>query len=110
MISIWDDHEVQDNYAGGAGPTAGCRPSMRYSNARRDAAYRAFFETHAVRTAPSGRAAPASTGGCASARTVDLMLLDQRQYRADQPCGDAQLAARVRRPATSRAPSSGAGR
>ena len=25
MISIWDDHEVQDNYAGGAGPRAGCR-------------------------------------------------------------------------------------
>jgi alkaline phosphatase D len=24
-------------------------------------------------------------------RTVDLMLLDQRQYRADQPCGDPQV-------------------
>ena len=25
MVMLWDDHEVQDNYAGGA-PTAACRP------------------------------------------------------------------------------------
>ena len=29
MISIWDDHEVQDNYAGGAGPTGGLPPELR---------------------------------------------------------------------------------
>ena len=26
MISIWDDHEVVDNYAGGAGPSGGLTP------------------------------------------------------------------------------------
>jgi alkaline phosphatase D len=30
MISIWDDHEVEDNYAGGAGPTGGLTPELRY--------------------------------------------------------------------------------
>ena len=29
MISIWDDHEVVDNYAGGAGPTGGLDPDKR---------------------------------------------------------------------------------
>ena len=33
MISIWDDHEVQDNYAGGAGPTGGLPPELAYSQA-----------------------------------------------------------------------------
>ena len=29
------------------------------------------------------------TARCSSARTVDLIVMDQRQYRADQPCDDA---------------------
>jgi alkaline phosphatase D len=38
MVSIWDDHEVQNNYAGGAGPRGGLLPEERYSRARRAAA------------------------------------------------------------------------
>jgi alkaline phosphatase D len=88
MISIWDDHEVQDNYAGGAGPTGGLAPELRYSRQRRAAAYRAYFES--MPTYPIGggnRIYNAVRFG----RTVDLVLLDQRQYRADQPCGDPQV-------------------
>ena len=89
MISIWDDHEVVNNYAGGAGPTGGLPPDERYTDARKAAAYRAYFEsmpTFAVK--PGGtRIYRALRFG----RTVDLILLDQRQYRADQPCGDPQL-------------------
>ena len=44
MISIWDDHEVQDNYAGGAGASGGLSPAKRYSLARKRAGYRAYFE------------------------------------------------------------------
>ncbi len=88
MISIWDDHEVQDNYAGGAGPTGGLAPELRYTQARRAAAYRAYFEsmpTYPVKG--DSRIYTALRFG----KNVDLILLDQRQYRADQPCGDPQL-------------------
>ncbi|HZC12857.1 MAG TPA: alkaline phosphatase D family protein, partial [Thermoleophilaceae bacterium] len=88
MISIWDDHEVQDNYAGGAGPTGGLVPELRYTQRRRAAAYRAYFEsmpTYPVKG--DSRIYRAVRFG----RNVDLILLDQRQYRADQPCGDAQV-------------------
>src|SRR3954447_167506 len=43
MITTWDDHEVQDNYAGGA-PGGGLAAGKHFSNARRKAAYKAFFE------------------------------------------------------------------
>jgi alkaline phosphatase D len=89
MVSIWDDHEVQNNYAGGAGPTGGLPPEERYSRARRAAAYRAWFESMPTFGAKQGtnRIYRSMRFG----RTVELILLDQRQYRADQPCGDAQL-------------------
>jgi alkaline phosphatase D len=90
MISIWDDHEVQDNYAGGAGPTGGLAPELKYTQARKAAGYRAFFEsmpTYGAKGPRSNRIYRALRFG----RTVDLVLLDQRQYRADQPCGDAQI-------------------
>ena len=92
-----------NNYAGGAGPTGGLPPDERYTEARKAAAYRAYFEsmpTFAVK--PGGtRIYRAIRFG----RTVDLILLDQRQYRADQPCGDPQLGPRAPS-SSSRAPSS----
>ncbi len=90
MISIWDDHEVEDNYAGGAGPTGGLAPELRYSTARQAAAYRAFFDSMPT----YGAKGPGNNRiyrGMRFGKTVDLLLLDQRQYRADQPCGDAQV-------------------
>jgi alkaline phosphatase D len=79
MISTWDDHEVQNNYAGGS-PQGG-EATDTYSKAKRDLAYRAFFEampTYAV----SGKSRvyhKASFG-----KLVDLFVLDERQYRASQ--------------------------
>jgi alkaline phosphatase D len=84
MIAIWDDHEVQDNYAGGD-PDGGLDPSLRYSAARRRAAYKAFFEAMPFFARRGNRIYRSERHG----RNVDLILLDQRQYRADQPCGDA---------------------
>lgn len=88
VISIWDDHEVQDNYAGAAGPTGGLTPELRYSQQRRAAAFRAYFES--MPTYPIGRGNRIYTAR-RFGRTVDLILLDQRLYRDDQPCGDAQV-------------------
>ncbi|MEA2331964.1 MAG: alkaline phosphatase [Thermoleophilaceae bacterium] len=91
MVSIWDDHEVQDNYAGSnAEPDGGLAPELRYTRARRDAAYRAYFESMPT----YGAKGPSSNRiyrGMRFGRTLDLVMLDQRQYRADQPCGDPQV-------------------
>jgi len=91
LIVIWDDHEVQDNYAGGAGPTGGLAPELRYSEARRAAAYRAFFES--LPTYGARRGSQRIYRGMRFGKTLDLLLLDQRKYRGDQPCGDPQVGA-----------------
>jgi alkaline phosphatase D len=84
IVSIWDDHEVQDNYAGAA-PGGGLDPSLHYTTTRRKAAHKAFFE--AMPFFPQG--ASRIYRGLKFGKTVDLIMLDQRQYRGDQPCGDA---------------------
>jgi alkaline phosphatase D len=83
VISVWDDHEVQDNYAGRA-PDGGLDSERRYSQARRRAAYRAFFESMPLFPRGGSRIYRAQQHGAA----VDLIMLDERQYREDQPCGD----------------------
>jgi alkaline phosphatase D len=83
LVAIWDDHEVQDNYAGAA-PGGGLDPSKRWSSARRRAASKAYFEAMPYFTAGGGRIYRSDRHG----RNVDLIMLDQRRYRADQPCGD----------------------
>jgi alkaline phosphatase D len=84
VIMLWDDHEVQDNYAGGD-PDGGLPPAKRYSNKRKRNAYKAFFETMPYFAPKGDRIYRRLTFG----KTVDLIVMDQRQYRADQPCGDA---------------------
>ena len=81
LVSIWDDHEVEDNYAGGD-------PSSEdFDAARRRAGYRAWFESMPLY--------PYTTGGSRIyrnlrfGRNVELFMLDQRQYRDNQPCNDA---------------------
>jgi alkaline phosphatase D len=83
MIAIWDDHEVQNNYANGA-PDGGLTLRADFSRARRDASYRAFFESMPVFPRARSRIYRALRHG----RTVELMMLDSRQYRDDQPCRD----------------------
>ena len=84
MVAIWDDHEVQDNYAGAA-PGGGLDAGKRWSTGRRDAGYKAYFEAMPYFASGNDRIYRSERHG----RNVDLILLDQRQYRADQPCGDA---------------------
>ena len=80
MISLWDDHEVQNNYAGGSSEGGEVAPGT-YSKAKRDRAYRAFFEAMPTY----------STGGrsrlfhkASFGKLVDVFVLDERQYRASQ--------------------------
>jgi alkaline phosphatase D len=84
IVMLWDDHEVQDNYAGGE-RDGGLPPQLRYSNARKRAAYRAFFETMPYVPPKPDRIYRHLRFG----RTVDLLVMDQRQFRKNQPCDDA---------------------
>jgi alkaline phosphatase D len=79
LISVWDDHEVQNNYAGGA--PGGGDVSGEYSVGRRNTAYRAFFES--MPTFAIGRRRLYHRASFGS--MVDLYVLDERQYRAAQP-------------------------
>jgi alkaline phosphatase D len=84
MIVVWDDHEVQDNYAGRA-PGGGLPLEQGWSDARRAAGYQAFFES----TPTFARRGDRIYRSLRFGKTLDLFMLDQRQYRDDQPCGDA---------------------
>ena len=97
FISVWDDHEVEDNNAG-ANPSSAAEPGKtnlkdyprRVSyDQRRENGYRAFFN-YMPRTRFKGdrnRIFEDYRLG----KTVDLMLTDERQYRDQQPCNDAIL-------------------
>jgi alkaline phosphatase D len=86
---IWDDHEVQDNYAG---ETPSNPAEAAAFPARRAAAYQAWWEHQPVALPP-----PPLAGEYRTYRAVHwgsllkLALLDTRQYRSDQACGDVVL-------------------
>jgi alkaline phosphatase D len=83
MVMLWDDHEVQDNYAGKE-PDGGLPPGKHFSLARKKAARRAFFESMPAFPAGERLYRKLSFG-----TTVELFVMDQRSYRANQPCDDA---------------------
>jgi len=86
FIVVWDDHEVDNNYAGFY-QEAGV-PVEQFA-LRRAAAYKAFYEHMPLRRRSIPRGAllqlyrPFVYGNLAS-----IFMLDTRQYRTDQPCGD----------------------
>src|SRR4051794_18740513 len=84
MVVLWDDHEVQNNYAGKPSD-GGLPPDEGYSKARQAAAYRAFFESMPI--APRG--ADRIYRSWRYGKNVELFVMDQRQYRDNQPCNDA---------------------
>jgi len=82
----WDDHEVDDNYANAI---AVDEQTPKQLLIRRAAAYQAFYEFMPIRL-PSGRQGasmqiyrPLQFG-----TLMDMTILDTRQYRNDQACGD----------------------
>ena len=83
---IWDDHEVENNYAG---TTPQDPADAAGFAARRQDAYKAWWEHQPVRLD-----APRDTGEYRIYRAarwgnlIGMPLLDTRQYRTDQACGD----------------------
>ena len=86
FLVVWDDHEVDNNYAG-LYQEAGA-PVEQFA-LRRAAAYKAYYEHMPLRRSSMPKGAllqlyrPFSYGALAS-----ILMLDTRQYRTDQPCGD----------------------
>jgi alkaline phosphatase D len=86
FLGIWDDHEVEDNYAGDLpGDAATDRRGVGFK-ARQLGAYRAYFEWMPFRR-PERRNTP-NFRSLRLGSAAELFLLDERQYRDDQPCDD----------------------
>jgi len=86
FLVVWDDHEVDNNYAG-LNDEFGT-PVEQFA-VRRAAGYKAFYEHMPLRRSSIPKGAllqlyrPFTYGTLAS-----ISMLDTRQYRTDQPCGD----------------------
>ncbi|MFB9809135.1 alkaline phosphatase D family protein [Haladaptatus pallidirubidus] len=85
-IVTWDDHEVDNNYADEI--SEGDDPASKFLT-RRANAYQAFYEHLPIRPSrmPDG---PDMTlyHQLSFGDLIDINLLDTRQYRSDQVCGD----------------------
>jgi len=86
FVVTWDDHEVQNNYAAGiAGGAGDGRPFLE----RRANGYQAFYEHLPLRRSSMPDGADALLyRGFTWGRLASFSILDGRQYRSDQPCGD----------------------
>jgi alkaline phosphatase D len=88
-LIAWDDHEVENDYAGLAPEGGEPNPAFTY---RRAAAYQAFYEhiPLPVRAVPR-QGAVRLYRRMAWGDLAEFSLLDDRQYRTDQPCGDGEF-------------------
>lgn len=86
-VVTWDDHEVDNNYAASASE----QPEVRRAAflERRASAYQAYYEHMPLRAAqiPEG-SSMLLYRSLGFGRLARFAVLDTRQYRTDQPCGD----------------------
>lgn len=86
-IVTWDDHEVDNNYASGIASEAGVDPAAFLL--RRAAAYKAYYEHMPLRRTAVPRGPHMDLYRRVTfGRMAEFSVLDTRQYRSDQPCGD----------------------
>jgi alkaline phosphatase D len=87
-LITWDDHEVDNNYADLAQEAGESEASFRQ---RRAAAYQAWFEFMPVRVPWRRQSEDLRIYRAVSfGRLARFFVLDTRQYRTDQPCGDGR--------------------
>ena len=85
-LVVWDDHEVDNNYADDIVDRAVERPGFL---ARRAAAYRAYYENMPLRRSSVPRGPDLDLYRRVRwGRLANFHMLDTRQYRSDQACGD----------------------
>jgi len=85
-LAVWDDHEVDNNYADEIADRAVEQPGFVE---RRAAAYLAYYENMPLRrtSVPSGPDLQLFRR-VAWGNLANFHMLDTRQYRSDQACGD----------------------
>jgi len=88
-LVTWDDHEVDNNYAG-LFPQGNGRRAITFPQ-RRANAYKAYYEHMPLRRAslPGGPDMQLYRK-LSFGRLAEFFVLDTRQYRTDQPCGDGR--------------------
>jgi alkaline phosphatase D len=85
-LAIWDDHEVDNNYAALVPENPVDAPAFA---ARRAAAYQVWWEHMPVRLPPPHARRPYRIyRRMRWGSLADVILLDGRQYRSDQACDD----------------------
>lgn len=92
-LLAWDDHEVQNDYAGLEAGENG--PAVEDFAARRAAAYQAYYEHMPVRAGALARAVAGLNPGAGVrlyseqrfGRLANILMLDTRQYRDPLACG-----------------------
>jgi alkaline phosphatase D len=85
-VVTWDDHEVDNNYADDKDQDGS--PQADFLE-RRSNAYQAYYEHMPLRRAAMPKGSKLHLyRGLAYGDLVDFSVLDTRQYRTDQPCGD----------------------
>jgi alkaline phosphatase D len=88
-IAIWDDHEVENNYAGLTPQNPDDAPTFA---TRRAAAYQAWWEHTPTRlAAPDGEQPYAIYRGVEYGSLAAVNVLDGRQFRSVQACGNPVL-------------------
>ncbi len=86
-IVTWDDHEFDNNYANAISEEAGIVKEAFLK--RRANAYQAYYEHMPLRKASIPRGPDMKLyRNVAFGRLLEFDVLDTRQYRTDQPCGD----------------------
>jgi alkaline phosphatase D len=88
---VWDDHEVDNNYAG-------LVPEDKQTAAefarRRAAAYQVYYEHMPLRRSTLARGSRVTIyRQLQFGSLANVYLLDTRQYRSNQPCGDGSKSA-----------------
>ena len=86
-VVTWDDHEVDNNYAADVSEQPGVARDAFLE--RRAAAYQAYYEHMPLRSSQIPRGPSMRLyRGVSYGRLARFAVLDTRQYRTDQPCGD----------------------
>jgi alkaline phosphatase D len=85
FVAIWDDHEVEDNWARDHPGRATLAPRVPFAERRR-VGFLAFYEWM-PRFRPR-EAWDQCYGAARLGRNVEVVLLDTRRFRDEQPCGD----------------------
>ncbi len=90
FVVTWDDHEVDNDYADAHAEDGA--PADRFL-ARREAAYRAYYEHMPLRRPqrPQGPHLPLHRA-LRYGKLAEFLVLDTRQYRTPQPCGAPRAA------------------